>query len=317
MTRVVALAGGVGGAKLADGLSQVVPAEDLTVIVNTGDDFVHLGLRICPDLDTVVYTLAGLANPSTGWGRREDSWNVLETLRQLGGPDWFRLGDRDLALSLERTRRLNEGEALTAIIDHFCRSLGVQTSILPMTDDRVATIVLTRDGELPFQDYFVALACEPVVRGFRFDGVQEAHPAPGVIRAVTDAELVILCPSNPWVSLDPILAVPGIMNAMKGKRIVGVSPIVGGSAIKGPAAKMFHELGIEPSALAVAEHYQSLVSALVIDEVDSSLVESIQALGMEVLVTQTIMKNRADRRSLAAEVLEFAINRIPQPEREL
>jgi LPPG:FO 2-phospho-L-lactate transferase len=307
----------VGGAKLADGLSQVVPAEDLTVIVNTGDDFDHLGLRICPDLDTVVYTLAGLANPSTGWGRREDSWNVLETLRQLGGPDWFRLGDRDLALSLERTRLLNEGKALSGVVDHLCRALGVKASVLPMSDDRVATIVRTDAGDLPFQNYFVELACDPAVRGFKFDGVEQAHPAPGVLPAIIGAELVILCPSNPWVSLDPILAVPGITNAINGKVVVGVSPIVGGSAIKGPAAKMFRELGIEPSALAVAEHYHGLMSGLVIDDIDASLVGSIRGLGMHVFVTQTIMKDRADRRTLAAEVLEFAIDRIPQPEREL
>ncbi len=311
MTKVVALAGGVGGAKLADGLSQVVPAEDLTVIVNTGDDFDHLGLHICPDLDTVVYTLAGLANPSTGWGRLDDSWNVLETLRELGGPDWFHLGDRDLALSLERTRRLGEGEPLSAVVDHLRHTLGAQISVLPMSDDRVATIVLTDNGELPFQEYFVALACEPVVRGFRFDGIQRANPAPGVIPAVTGADLVILCPSNPWVSLDPILAVPGIRDAIKGKVVVGVSPIVGGSAIKGPAAKMFRELGIEPSAQAVAEHYQDLISGLVVDRRDESLAGSIRSLGMEVLVTQTIMTDRADRRTLAAELLEFAADRVP------
>jgi LPPG:FO 2-phospho-L-lactate transferase len=317
VTKVVALAGGVGGAKLADGLSQVVSAEDLTVIVNTGDDFDHLGLRICPDLDTVVYTLAGLANPATGWGRLDDSWNVLETLRDLGGPDWFRLGDRDLALSLERTRRLDEGEPLSAIIGHLCHALGVPVSVLPMSDDKVPTIVLTDQGDLSFQVYFVARACEPVVRGFRFEGIQEANPAPGVIPAVTNAEFVILCPSNPWVSLDPILAVPGISGAISGKEVIAVSPIVGGSAIKGPAAKMFRELGIEPSALAVAEHYRGLISGLVIDTQDASLARPIRSLGMEVLVTQTIMRNRADRGILAAEVLEFAADRAPQPERDL
>jgi LPPG:FO 2-phospho-L-lactate transferase len=317
MTKVVALAGGVGGAKLVDGLSLVLPAKDLTVIVNTGDDFRHLGLRICPDLDTVVYTLAGLANPSTGWGRRDDTWNVLETLRDLGGPAWFHLGDRDLALSLERTRRLDAGEPLSAVVDHLRHTLGVHVGVLPMSDDGVATIVLTDHGELPFQEYFVALGCEPVVHGFRFDGVGEAQPAPGVIDAVKDADLVVLCPSNPWVSLDPILAVPGISGAVKGKEVVGVSPIVGGSAIKGPAAKMFRELGIQPSAMAVAEHYHDLISRLVIDSQDAQQAGSIRALGMQVLVTQTIMGTRADRRTLAAEVLEFALNRVPQPERNL
>jgi LPPG:FO 2-phospho-L-lactate transferase len=317
MTKVVALAGGVGGAKMVDGLSQVAPAEDLTVIVNTGDDFDHLGLRICPDIDTVVYTLAGLANPTTGWGRRDDTWVTLETLRDLGGPDWFRLGDRDLALSLERTRRLDGGEPLSAVVEYFRHRLGVPVSVLPMSDDGVATIVLTDDGELPFQDYFVAKACEPVVHDFRFEGIQDADPAPGVIPALMNADLVILCPSNPWVSLDPILAVPGILAAISGKRVIGISPIVGGSAIKGPAAKMFRELGIEPSALAFAEHYKNLISGLVIDMQDASLAQSIRSLGLEVLVTQTVMKDRADRRNLAVEVLDFATEGEPQPERDL
>jgi len=315
--RVVALAGGVGGAKLVDGLARITSPADLTVIVNTGDDFEHLGLWICPDMDTVVYTLAGLANPDTGWGRNDETWNFLETLSALGGPAWFRLGDRDLALSVERTRRLESGEPLSSIADHFCEGFGVSVQVLPMTDDRVATLVLTVQGELPFQQYFVALGCEPEVRGFRFEGIKESDPAPGVIQAVAEADLVLLCPSNPWVSLDPILAVPGITDAISGKKVIGVSPIVGGLAIKGPAAKMFRELGIEPSALAVAEHYRELISGLVIDTQDASLAQPIRSLGLEVLVTQTIMRTPADRRGLAAKVLDFAVEGAPQAERGL
>lgn len=314
MKKIVSLAGGVGGAKLVDGLSRLVPGEDLTVIVNSADDFDHLGLRICPDLDTVVYTLAGLANPVTGWGRRDDTWNVLDTLVVLGGPAWFRLGDRDLALSLERTRRLDAGEPLSSIASDFCRTFGVTVRVLPMTDDRVATIVLTEQDELPFQEYFVALSYEPVVRGFRFEGIQDADPAPGVIQAVDEADFVILCPSNPWVSLDPILAVPGIAAAVRGKEAIGVSPIVGGAAIKGPAAKMFRDLGTEPSALAVAEHYRGLISGLVIDEQDASLARGIRSLGLKVRVTQTVMRNTEDRRRLALEVLDFAAESLPQTE---
>lgn len=317
MRKIVALAGGVGGAKLVDGLSQVISGDQLTVVVNTGDDFDHLGLRICPDLDTVVYALAGLANPETGWGRKDDAWNVLEALGALGGPDWFRLGDRDLALSLERTRRLGQGEPLSAIVDHLCRVLAVPVRVLPTTDDRVPTMVLIDGGEMPFQEYFVAKACEPRVRGFRFDGVQQSSPAPGVIEALDEADLVVLCPSNPWVSLDPILAVPGISAAIRGKPTIGVSPIVGGSALKGPAAKMFRELGIEPSPLAIAEHYQGLIKQLVIDIQDESFAPAIRLLGVEVLVTQTVMRSPADRRGLAAEVIEFALSGEPQAERDL
>lgn len=316
MKKIVALAGGVGGAKLVDGLARVIHGDQLTAVVNTGDDFDHLGLRICPDLDTVVYTLAGVADPETGWGRKDDTWNVLEALGALGGPVWFRLGDRDLALSLERTRCLKQGQPLSAIVDHLCRGLTVPVRVLPMTDDRVPTMVLTEEGEMPFQEYFVAESCEPEVKGFRFDGVRQSRPAPGVIEALEEADLVVLCPSNPWVSLDPILAVPGISEAIRGKPAIGVSPIVGGSAIKGPAAKMFRELGIEPSPLAIAEHYRGLMKQLVIDAQDESFAPAIRSLGVEVLVTQTIMRSPADRSQLATEVIEFALKVLPHAERD-
>jgi len=303
--KIVALAGGVGGAKLADGLAQVLPAADLIVIVNTGDDFEHFGLTICPDLDTVCYTLAGLANPETGWGRVGESWNALKSVELLGGPTWFWLGDRDLGTHLERTRRLQAGDALGAITADFCRAWGVRVRVLPMSDQAVRTIVDTDEGELPFQQYFVERACEPRVRGFRFDGVEQAKPAPGVLYAIKECDLVIICPSNPWVSVAPILSVPGIRSALENKIIVAVSPIIGGQAVKGPAAKMFTELGIEPSALAVAKHYGNLLRGFVFDRVDEVQKPDIAGLGIMPLAIDTLMKDRAARARLAKEVLEF------------
>lgn len=302
--KVVALAGGVGGAKLVDGLAAVLPAGDLTVIVNTGDDFEHLGLNISPDLDTVMYTLAGLAHPETGWGRADESWAFLETFETLGGPTWFRLGDRDLALHMERTRRLRKGETLSHVTAELSERLGISVPILPMSDEPVRTMVHTDEGELAFQEYFVARACEPVVRGFEFRGADTAAPAPGVSRALEAADVVIFCPSNPWVSLDPILAVPGIGAAVQARPTIGISSIVGGNAIKGPAAKMYAELGVEPSALAVAEHYSGL-DAFVIDAVDAEQMEAIRSIGMQPFVTNTVMDSGQARRRLAQEVLEF------------
>lgn len=304
---VAALAGGVGGAKLADGLARVVQPENFTVVVNTGDDFEHLGLYICPDLDTVCYTLAGIANPATGWGRSGETWQALESLGELGGPTWFRLGDRDLGLHLERTRRLRQGQPLSQITLHFCRALGVRSAILPMSDDATPTWVYTTEGELSFQEYFVRRQCRPQIKGFRFQGIERAHPAPRVLEALTSAAIVVICPSNPWVSIDPILSIPGIRQALQGQRVLAVSPIISGRAIKGPAAKMFAELGIQPSALAVARHYSGLVSGFVLDRQDLDQAEEIRRLNMQTLVTNTIMKTPEDRLRLAAEVLEFGM----------
>ena len=304
--KVVALAGGVGGAKLADGLAAVLPEDDLTLVINTGDDFEHLGLTICPDIDTVTYTLADLANPQTGWGRADETWSFLETLELLGGPTWFRLGDRDLSLHTERTRLLNGGAALSEVTRRLAGRLGVRTRLLPMSDWPVRTIVETDEGQLAFQEYFVARRCEPSVHGFEFVGADTAEPAPGVIEAVSQADLVVLCPSNPWVSIDPILAVPGIRDAIATKPIIAVSPIVGGKALKGPAAKMFAQLGIVPSALAVAEHYQGLLGALLIDAADQEFADSISALGIRALATSTVMTSVESRARLAQELLEFA-----------
>lgn len=307
---VVALAGGVGGARLADGLARAIPGDPLTVIVNVGDDFDHLGLRICPDLDTVCYTLAGLANPATGWGRSDDTFKALETLSQLGGPSWFRLGDRDLGLHLERTRRLRLGQSLSQVTQAICQAWQVRTRVLPVTDDNAPTWVYTDEGELPFQEYFVHRQCRPQVTGFRFADIADARPAPGVLAALETARVVVFCPSNPWVSIDPILAVPGIRQAIAipkpGRARVAVSPILGGKTVKGPAAKMYAELGIDPSAVAVARHYTGLLDGFVIDHQDATLAREIEKLGMHVLVTQTLMLTPHDRCRLAVEVLEFA-----------
>ncbi len=301
--KIVALAGGVGGAKLSDGLARVLPPEDLTVIVNTGDDFDHLGLAISPDLDTVCYTLAGLANPETGWGRRAESFRALDNIRLLGGPDWFKLGDLDLGTHLERTRRLKEGQPLSKITRDFCQIWGVESAVLPMSDQPVRTLVDTQEsGELPFQEYFVHHRCEPSVKGFRFEGIEKAMPAPGILEAINSADAVILCPSNPWVSIDPILAIRGLRPVLESKYVIAVSPIIGGRAVKGPAAKMSLELGIQPSALAVARHYGNLLSAFVLDLVDSKLA---QELSITTLSTNTLMKNEMDRRRLAEDVLHL------------
>jgi LPPG:FO 2-phospho-L-lactate transferase len=308
--KVVAFAGGVGGAKLADGLAQVLPSEDLSIIINTGDDFEHLGLKICPDLDTVCYTLAGLADPSTGWGRKDETWKAAENLVNLGGPGWFRLGDKDLGTHLERTRRLLEGQTLSQITNDFCDAWGIGPTILPMSDDQIPTIVLTDQGELPFQEYFVNRKCQPEVYGFRFRGVKTSSPAPGVISAIQDSSLVVICPSNPWVSIDPILTVPGISETLRSKKrdglVVGaVSPIIGGKAVKGPVVKMYNEMGIEPSAFSVAKHYQGLLDYFVYDVIDSGLNEEIMGLNLRTLCCPTLMNSSADRKKLAMEILNF------------
>jgi LPPG:FO 2-phospho-L-lactate transferase len=299
--KIVALAGGVGGAKLAHGLTQILPPKDLTVIVNTADDFEHYGLYISPDLDTVCYTLAGLANPETGWGRVDETWNAIENAKNLGGPTWFNLGDRDLGTHLERTRRLREGDPLGRITRDFCKAWGIEHTILPMSDQPVRTMVETEEGELAFQEYFVNRRCEPRVKGFRFEGADSAEPAPGTREALQTADAVVICPSNPWVSIDPILRViPKIE-----KPVFAVSPIIGGQTVKGPAAKMYSELGIEPSALAVAKHYRELLKGFVIDALDAELKESVKGLNMEVCVTNTLMRSHDDRKQLAKQVLDF------------
>jgi LPPG:FO 2-phospho-L-lactate transferase len=315
--KVVALAGGVGGAKLVDGLAKVLSSDSLTVIVNTGDDFNHLGLRICPDLDTVCYTLAGIANPATGWGRADETWNVMGCLEGLNAPVWFKLGDGDLATHLERTRLLESGKTLSEITRHFCEIWKIGPLVIPMSDDNVPTMVYTDQGELPFQDYFVRLGCQPRVRGFRFADVESAKPAPGVLKSLFEAEIIIICPSNPWVSIDPILALPGVREAIVDRadltQVIAVSPIIAGQAVKGPAAKMYREMGYEPSTVSVAQHYGSqrrdgLLTGYVYDNLDLGHMGTIMAFGFSTLPTNTLMKTTDDRIRLASEVIEFAKN---------
>lgn len=299
--RIVAFAGGVGGAKLAHGLAQILSPEELTIIVNTGDDFEHLGLSISPDLDTVCYTLGGLANPETGWGRVNETWNTIANVERLGGPAWFRLGDQDIATHLERTRRLKAGQPLSQITRDFCKAWGIQHAVLPMSDSPVRTMVDTDEGELAFQEYFVHRLCEPRVKGFRFDGVEAAVPAPGAVDALDAADAIIFCPSNPWVSIDPILHVIKKVN----KPVVAVSPIIGGKTVKGPAAKMYTELGITPSALAVAKHYRTILTGFVLDNADAAIENDIKDLNVKTLVTDTLMNHLTERTRLANDVLNF------------
>ena len=307
----VALSGGVGGAKLALGLCDVL--EDpglLTVVANTGDDFDHLGLRVCPDLDTLTYTLAGLANEETGWGRAGESGVFMEALGALGGETWFFLGDKDLAHHVERTRRLRAGESLSAVTAALCARLGVPARIVPMSDDPVPTIVETGDGPLAFQHYFVRERCRPRVVGFRHEGAEGARPSAGFLDALAASGLgaVIVCPSNPYISIDPILAVPGVRETLAACRapVIAVSPIVGGRAVKGPTAKMMAERGIAPGAPAIASHYEGLIDGFVLDEADRAEAAALAATGVAVEVTATLMTTRADKQALARAVLAFA-----------
>ena len=306
---MIALAGGVGGAKLADGLARVL-GRDLAVIVNTGDDFEHLGLAISPDLDTVMYTLASLANPQTGWGLASESWSVLEQIGKLGGPTWFKLGDRDLATHLVRNQGLRQGERLTAIVARLCSALGIQCSVLPMSDDPVRTIVQTAEGELSFQDYFVRLQCAVPVTGFVFRGSDMARMSIEVEAALAGGKHdgVIFCPSNPFVSIDPILAVPGIRQALAARTVpvVAVAPIINGAAVKGPAAKMMMELGLEVSPVSIAAHYRGLIDGIVIDDLDAALAPKLEQHGIAVLVTPTLMRDGADRQKLAESCIAFS-----------
>lgn len=312
---IVALTGGVGGAKLAWGLSNLVPPEALKLVVNTGDDFEHLGLHVSPDLDTVTYTLAGIANPVTGWGAAGETWEFMGALSRLGGPEWFLLGDRDLALHVLRTARLRRGESLTRITAEFCERLGVHCAVLPMSDDAVRTIVHTEEGRLGFQDYFVMRRCEPRVLEVAYDGAGTARANPEILRALADPalEIVVICPSNPYLSVDPILAIPALGQAIRACRAprIAVSPIIGGAAVKGPAAKMMGELGVEVSALGVARHYRGVVDCLVVDEADAGLLPAIEALGMRSLAAPTLMRNEDDRARLAGCILDWRRSCVP------
>ncbi len=306
--RVVALAGGVGGAKLADGLARVVPPERLTVIVNTGDDFVHWGLHISPDLDTVMYTLAGEANEATGWGVRGDSFRCLDWMRRYGAPDWFAIGDLDLATDLVRTERLRAGASLTAVTAELCAALSVKPRVLPMADTSVATWVRTPGGELPFQDYFVKGHGQDEVRSLRFAGVEQSRCSAQVEEALANADVLIVCPSNPLVSIGPILAVRGFREALLGSRArkVAVSPLIGGQAVKGPLVSMMRGLGMEVSALGVARLYEDFLDDFIVDAADGDQSEAIKRLGIGVHTRAILMADAADRARLASEVLEVA-----------
>jgi LPPG:FO 2-phospho-L-lactate transferase len=305
--RVVALTGGVGGAKLALGLARILPAENLLVVANTGDDFEHLGLAISPDIDTVMYTLAGLANPEQGWGRRDETWSFIETLAAIGGETWFRLGDRDLAVHVERTRRLHAGDSLAVITADLCRRLGVAPRVLPMTDDRVRTRVRTDDGWIDFQNYFVRQQSRPIVRELAFVGAEQARPQPDFLAALADPALraVVICPSNPFISVEPILALPGVRAALAACRapVIAVTPIIGGRAVKGPTAKMMAELGLTPSAGAVAARYADFIDGYVLDHADAAEAATISA---RVTLAKTLMATLADRENLARVTLQAA-----------
>ncbi|MDO8749823.1 MAG: 2-phospho-L-lactate transferase [Dehalococcoidia bacterium] len=309
---VLALAGGVGGAKLALGLSHVLPPQQLVVIANTGDDDVFHGLNVSPDLDTLMYTLAGLANPATGWGVAGDTFGVLEMLKRYGADSWFGLGDRDLATHIERTRLLREGRTLSEVTHYLCGKLAVKPTLAPMSNDPVRTLVETDQGTLAFQDYFVKYRCEPSIRSVRFEGASQAHASPTFQQALNSAEAVVYCPSNPVVSIGPILALPGVremLKAFRGPRIA-VSPIVGEQALRGPAAKMLLELGEEVSCVGVARRLAGICDVLVVDRQDANRVADVRATGVDAVVLDTIMKTDADKKRLAQEVLQIVQRRL-------
>ena len=298
--KVAALSGGVGGAKLAEGLMRA--GAELTVIANTGDDFEHLGLSISPDIDSLVYALTGLADRERGWGRADETWSFMGALGALGGETWFNLGDCDLAMHVLRSQRLAAGEPLSTVTASLLGQLGARVRVIPATDQRLRTIVETEAGRLAFQHYFVRDRAAPRVTGFAFEGAEAARPAPGALEALGGAERIVICPSNPYISIDPILAVAGYRDAVR--EAVCVSPIIGGKAVKGPAAKMMAELGREPSSLAVARHYRGLIRALVIDEADAHEAPAIEAEGMRAIVAPTLMAGPEDAERLARIVLD-------------
>ena len=306
-SKVLALAGGVGGAKLALGLRDILDEESLAIVVNTGDDEEFFGLHVSPDLDTVMYTLGGISNPDTGWGISGETFRSLNRLRQYGADTWFNLGDLDMATHIRRTQLLGQGNTLSEVTNSLCSSLGIAHSIFPMTDDTLRTVVITEISEMSFQEYFVKNRCDPRVVSLRFDSPSECSPSPGFVTALNESDLLVFCPSNPFLSVDPILAVTGVRKKIenfRGARIA-VSPIVGGEAIKGPAGKILRELGHEVSCVGVAKRYVDLCDVFIIDNVDADLASTIEKLGMRVVVTNTIMNNDQEKRTLAQEILSL------------
>jgi len=305
----LALSGGVGGAKLALGLANILPPQGLTVACNTADDFDHLGLKICPDLDTLMYTLSGQNNQQQGWGLKNETWHVMERLKELGGESWFNLGDKDIGTHLMRTQLLTQGRSLSEVTQALCHALGVKQRLLPMSDDSVSTLVKTDNGDLSFQHYFVREQCQPVVTGFEFLGISKARPQPEILAILNDTALdaVIICPSNPFVSIDPILNLPGLRSALSAcsAPVIAVSPIVGGEAIKGPTTKMMKELDITCSCLTVAERYSDFLDGYVLDDVDKEFLPSVEKLGLSVIATNTVMKDLADKTHLAQQCMKL------------
>jgi LPPG:FO 2-phospho-L-lactate transferase len=303
--KIAALAGGVGAAKFLLGLSGIVPPEQTTIIANTGDDIELFGLHISPDIDTVMYTLAGFVSAEKGWGIEGDTFECLNWIARYGEPAWFNLGDRDLATHLYRSDQLRRGRSLTEVTDSIRRSLGIGARILPMSDQYTPTRVATEEGEMHLQEYFVRRRAEPRVRSIRFDNIDRSRPAPGVEAAILESDAVVLCPSNPFISIGPILAVPGLRQTLTrtAAMVAAVTPIVGGKALKGPAAQMLRDLGHEPTALGVARLYRDFLDLFILDETDSALAPAIEALGLRVLVTDTIMSSLEKKRHLARAVV--------------
>lgn len=303
--RILLFVGGVGGVKLAVGLKALIAAENLTIVVNTGDDFWHYGLRICPDIDTVLYTLSGRIDPVNGWGLAQDSITVLDALRNLGEEPWFRLGDKDIATHLLRSEMLRQGQTLTQVVRHLRQSMGLDLNILPMTDDPVETLIDTEEyGELPFQDYFVRHRWQPRMRALRYSGSEEARLSPAVSRAVAEADLILLGPSNPWLSIGPILSLPGLADLLRQRDVprVAITPIVGDQAIKGPTAKLMTELGYPVQARSVADFYGDVLNGFVYDERDVTV---FQSHGLRAHALDTIMTTDADKIRLAQDVLAW------------
>jgi LPPG:FO 2-phospho-L-lactate transferase len=311
--KITALAGGVGGAKLSQGLSEVLPVDDLTIIVNTGDDFTFYGLYICPDLDTVSYTLAGMANPKTGWGVIDETFNTFEMLKDNHSPDWFMLGDKDLATHMERTRMLDEGRSLTEVSLHFNEIWNIKHPILPMCDQPVPTMVETvEEGWLSFQEYFVKYHFQPQVKQFVFKDIDKSRPDPAVLSALREADAVVICPSNPFVSIAPILAVPGIRETLNDKFVLAVSPIIGGKAVKGPLGKIFEEKGIQPSPLSIVQQYADFLDCIYLDSQDESYGEEIKQSGIIFEATDIMMPDLENRTRLAQDIIKFIEDRQRQ-----
>jgi LPPG:FO 2-phospho-L-lactate transferase len=314
---ITILSGGTGGAKFVEGLQAVLPAKELTVIVNTGDDLLWWGLHVSPDLDSITYALAGLLSKERGWGVEGDTFKCLDAMRSLGAPAWFQLGDRDLATHLTRTQLLAAGKTLTEATAAIAEKLGIHSQILPMTNERVETRVQTPDGELAFQEYFVRERYRPAVRGVRFVNAEAAKPAPGVLEAISESDAVLIAPSNPITSIGPILAVPGIRKALRetDATVAAVSPIIGGSAVSGPAGTLMEAQGLPVSVDGIAQAYSDFLNLLIVDEGDAAPAERLRAVGVEVHCTKTLMRTPEDKTALAKEVLRVTLNRTTEAKR--